>query len=331
MGSNSCRSGALLKSIPGIGVFATYPKSFASIASTLLLALVITLAGCGGLDSGVDKTPGRSGGSEQGPLTGPVLLVAVLDVGQADAIIVKAPSGKSMLVDAGNGAEDVRRTILPFLKQQGISQLDYAVLTHPDQDHVGGMPAVLSSLKVDAFVDSVQPGVTNNAYRDTLQLVRDKRIKAVKARYGKTSVDLGPEVQVQVLGPEDPLLEKGDSVENNNSVVLRLTYGKVSYLLTGDIESEAEERILGYKVDIRSQILKVAHHGSRYTTSDKFLDAVKPEVALISAGADNRYGHPHKETLNRLDKRGVKVFRTDLKGSILVRSDGERYSIETSK
>ncbi len=134
-----------------------------------------------------------------------------------------------------------------------------------------------------------------------------------------------------MLGPEDPLIDKGDSIDNNNSIVLRLTQGKVSFLLTGDIEREAEERILGHRPDIRSQILKIAHHGSRYSTTDAFLDAVKPEVALISAGKDNKFGHPHEETLARLKKRGVKVYRTDLNGNILVRSDGEKYVVGTGK
>ncbi len=301
------------------------PRIRRDVALILLLAFAIALAGRGWLDQLASRENGQPG------LTGPVLLVAVLDVGQGDAIFVKAPSGKSMLIDAGDSADDVKRAVLPFLKQQGVSGLDYLVLTHSDQDHVGGMPTVLSSIRVETFVDPVLPDVTNNAYQRTLELVKEQRVKAVRARFGKTTIDLGPEVQVQVLAPADPLIDKGDSIDNNNSIVLRVLQGKVSFLLTGDIEPEAEERVLSNRSEIRSQILKVAHHGSRGTTTDEFLDAVKPEIALISAGKDNRYGHPHKEALDRLNKHGVEVYRTDLQGTILVRSDGERYTVETTK
>lgn len=260
------------------------------------------------------------------------LHLAVLDVGQGDAIFVRSPAGKTMLVDAGNERADVEKVLIPHLKKHGVSALDYLVLTHPHQDHVGGMPAVLDSLAVTAFVDSAQPGETNQAYLHTLQRVRDKAIKAVKARRGSTEIDLGPGTRVEVLGPEEPLLSAGDSPTNNNSVVLRITHGSVSALLTGDIEAEAEDRLLGHRGDLRSQILKVAHHGSRGSTTIRFLDAVGPEVALISAGANNPYDHPHRELLQRLERRQVmKVYRTDRNGTIQVAVDGQGYRVAVEK
>ncbi|MHB0868978.1 MAG: ComEC/Rec2 family competence protein [Chloroflexota bacterium] len=286
----------------------------ASILAAILL-LTSILAGC------TQPTP---------PQPGSEMLLAVLDVGQADSILVRSPSGRTMLVDGAHDRTDVEKVVLPYLKSRGIDSLDYLVLTHPDQDHVGGMPTLLESIKVDAFVDSAQPGQTNQTYLRTLQLVQSKGIKAIKARRGQTNIDLGPEIGVQILGPEDPLLT-GESGDNNNSVVLRLTYGSVSALLTGDLEEGGEERILDHGESIRSQILKVAHHGSQGASSARFLEAVDPEVAIISVGAENRYGHPHRQLLQRLERRQLRVYRTDLQGTIQVTTDGRSYSVTAEK
>lgn len=258
---------------------------------------------------------------------GPDLSIAVLNVGQGDSILVRSPVGRTMLVDAGNERADVERVILPYLRNHGMSSLDYLILTHPDQDHVGGMPALLDSIPVATFVDPVHPGETNQTYRNTLQRVQSKGIKAMKARRGQTEIDLGTETRVQLLAPEDPLLSDTSSFNNSNSVVLRVTLGSVSALLTGDIDEEAEARLLGHRDDLRSQILKVAHHGSRYGSSDPFLDAVRPEVALISVGKGNSYGHPHSQLLQRLERRQIKVLRTDTQGTLEVTTDGREYRV----
>jgi competence protein ComEC len=265
------------------------------------------------------------------PASSEELLLAVLDVGQGDSIFVRSPSGETMLVDAGNSRADVEEVIIPYLTRLGISRLDFLVLTHPDQDHVGGMPVLLQAIDVGSFVDPVQPGTTNRAYAQTLTLVRDRQIKAIRARKGRTVIELGPLVKVEVLAPEDPLIASGSSVSNNNSVVLRLVHGSVAALLTGDAEKEAEERMLVEPATLRSDILKVAHHGSRFTSTTPFLDAVRPQIGLISAGAGNSYGHPHQELLDRLEKRNIKVYRTDQHGTIEVRSDGRSYTVAPEK
>ncbi len=292
----------------------------------ILLTLMVLLVGAAAtwyVVAGRGQPPPAAPGS-------PLLLV-VLDVGQADSIFVRSPAGRTMLVDAGNGRGDVEQAILPHLRRLGVSSLDYVVLSHPDQDHVGGMPTLLDSLPVSAFVDSVQPGVTNQTYRRTLQQVQSKGIKAVSARRNQTQLDLGAGITVEVLGPEEPLITTGDSPENANAVVLRLTYGSVSALLAADIEPETEERLVAHGGEMRSQILKVAHHGSRESSTPRFLDAVRPEVALISAGAGNPYGHPHRELLQRLERRGVKIYRTDLHGTIEVSVDGSGYRVTAEK
>lgn len=286
----------------------------------LILALLVALTLL------VATVPGCQNPPAPTPAARPEMLLAMLDVGQADSILVKSPAGRTMLIDAGNEAGDVNRVILPFLKNHGISALDYLVLTHPDQDHVGGIPALLDALPVSSFVDSVQPGVTNQAYLHTLERVQGKGIKAIKARRDQTVLDLGSGLEVRVLDPEDPLLT-GSGSTNNNSIVMRLAYGSVSALLTGDLEKEGEERLLAHKDNLKSQVLKVAHHGSQGATSNDLLQAVDPEVALISVGAHNSYGHPHAQLLQRLGKRQLKPYRTDLNGTVLLTIDGSSYRV----
>ncbi|MCL4533758.1 MAG: MBL fold metallo-hydrolase [Bacteroidetes bacterium] len=291
-----------------------------------LQALVVLLAAAFLLLS----LPAACRGPAPTPTAGQELLLAMLDVGQADSVLLRSPAGRTMLIDAGNEAADVNRVILPFLKARGITSLDYLVLTHPDQDHVGGMPALLDAFPVGSFVDSVQPGITNQSYLHTLQRVQGKGIKPVKARRGQPALELGASTEVQVLAPEEPLIG-GSSPTNNNSIVLRVTYGGVSALLTGDMEHEEEQRLLDHRDDLRSQILKVAHHGSQGTTSSEFLDAVNPEVALISVGAGNSYGHPHRQLLQRLESRRLKSYRTDLNGTIQLLIDGSDFRVSTEK
>ncbi len=270
-------------------------------------------------------------GSTPAPASGPEMLIAVLNVGQADSIFVRSATGRTMLIDAAKEESDVQQVVLPFLKSHGVSSLDYLVLTHPDQDHVGGMPAVLNNGPPAAtFLDSVQPGITNQSYLRTLQLVKAKGVRAVKARRGKAAVDLGAGTEVQLLEPEEPLITGGGS-NNNNSIVLRVTYGSVSALLTGDLETEGEHRLLAHHDDLRSQILKVGHHGSQGATSTQFLEAVKPEVALISAGHGNPYGHPQPQLLQRLQRQHVKSYRTDLDGTIQLLIDGTGFKVITDK
>ena len=142
---------------------------------------------------------------------------------------------------------------------------------------------------------------------------------------------MGAGTQVQILGPEDPLLTTGSAPTNDNGVVLRLTLGSVSALLAADIGQEGEDRLLAHRDNLRSQILKVAHHGSQSSSSAQFLEAVQPEVGLISVGAGNSYGHPNRQLLQRLEKRSTTVYRTDLNGTIEVAVDGKGYRVATQK
>ncbi len=258
--------------------------------------------------------------------------VAFLDVGQALAVAVVTADGHALLYDAGNSARDVREVIAPFFEEQGVTRLDYLLLSHPDQDHVGGMPAVLDTFAVETFLDPALPS-TNLAYLETLQRVAERGIHAQRARRGQT-LALGEHVRLEILWPRDPLLrdESGDLSDNDNGLVVRLVHGDVTILLTGDIEAPAERALISLEEDmLRAQVLQVPHHGSRTSTTPELLEAVRPAVAVISAGAGNPYGHPHSEVMNRLRAVGIVVYRTDVDGTVVIESDGTGYRVRTRR
>ncbi|MFA4906195.1 MAG: DNA internalization-related competence protein ComEC/Rec2 [Candidatus Margulisiibacteriota bacterium] len=254
------------------------------------------------------------------------LTISVIDVGQGDSILVESPSGKCMLIDGGpkyKRGDAGRRYVLPFLHKKGINKLDIVVLTHPHDDHVGGLPSVLKDLPVGLIFDSGQAH-TSRAYLNFLQIIDQKKIPYKLGRAGQV-IDLGGGVKGEILNPQEPFIE--ESALNNNSIVIRLTYGKFAAMLTGDMEREGERRVLSMGTVVRSQILKAGHHGSRTSSSLEFLEAVQPEAALISVGVKNRYHHPHPSTLKKFEELGIKVYRTDHEGDLVVTTDGERYSI----
>ncbi|HLJ84662.1 MAG TPA: DNA internalization-related competence protein ComEC/Rec2 [Candidatus Eremiobacteraceae bacterium] len=267
----------------------------------------------------------------------PRLHLDAIDVGQADCLLVRAPGMHAMLVDGGGKLEragvsgqivaqpigDViaTKTVMPFLLRHWITHLDYVVLTHPHGDHAGGLPVILARERVGAVYDSAQL-YGGQAYHRALAIMRDRHIPWRRAVRG-VSFDLGPAVRVRVLGPELPLLTGTASDINNNSVVLRVEFGRVAMLLTGDAQSEAEARLLSHGgADLRADILKVGHHGSAYSSTPAFLTAVHPRIAIISCGLHNVFGHPSPRTLFALRTIGVRVYRTDLDGGISVDTNG---------
>lgn len=256
------------------------------------------------------------------------LQVSFIDVKQGDSIFVKSPGGKTMLIDAGPGfrsGDAGRSFVMPFLKREGINKLDVVVVTHPHDDHVGGIASVLKAIPVGVVYDSGMPH-TSRAYRETLRLIEKKGIKYRVARSGDI-IDLGGGVLGEVLGPSEPLI--GESALNNNSVVIRLTYGAFSALFTGDAEKEAEEEIMK-RHDVSARLLKVGHHGSKTSSSADFLKAVKPRYAVISVGEKNKFRHPHPSAVKRLEETGAKIFRTDKDGTITFLTDGESVRVTSS-
>lgn len=254
------------------------------------------------------------------------LTITVLDVGQGDSILIESPSGKKILVDGGEERMG-ERIIIPYLQKRGINKLDMVILTHPHEDHVGGLRPLLQKIKVDTVLDPGAPYNTKS-YKIFKELIKQNCIKYQIARAGQV-ISFGKELKAYVLHPTLPF---SDNI-NNVSIVFNLKYKNFSMLFTGDNEEEGEERILENfpGSSLVADILKVGHHGSRTSSSDHFLEAVSPSVAVISCGRRNKFKHPHKSTLTKFKSKRVKVYRTDLQGAIVIRSDGEKFSISPQK
>ena len=248
-----------------------------------------------------------------------------------DAMLVCTPEGNHYLIDGGMWSDyppvwdcGLER-VLPLLDSLGVSYLEGIVATHPDADHIGGLISVLDSLPVGTVWDSGWPYGGSWIYQDFLTAVWNNGADYVTPRRGDI-IDWGDELTVEVIHPVDPL---DPSSTNNASIVIRLTYGNVSFIFTGDLETEGgEDDILaavaaGTIDDISADVLKVAHHGSYTSTSNAWLAQVQPSIGCIEVGAGNPYGHPHWEVLNRLQSWGVTVYRTDLLGTFYLATDGD--------
>lgn len=302
------------------------------------------------------------------------LQVHVLDVGpiDGDSILIISPGGKSALIDAGDTSKS--KNVIEALKHYKIEQLDYFIATHPHPDHIGGAVAVLKAVKVLKIIDNGLPpvglpiaapsargktsptatklppgpskpgtpkkrGPTSfyDDYRDAVELSSAQYERAEPGR----KYDLGAGARLTILAPSQPYFTKeklkaGGNEPNANSIVVRLDYGDFSMLLPGDAEEQTEQSLLSKDLELRAAILKVAHHGSKYATSEAFIKRVKPEAAVISDGEWNRYGHPSQVVLDRLQAMKVKVYRTDLQGELTItttgRLKGERlYEIKAAK
>jgi competence protein ComEC len=304
------------------------------------------------------------------PASGGELQVHVLDVGpvNGDSILIISPAGKAVLIDAGDTGKG--KIVLEALKRYNVQQLDYFIGTHPHPDHLGGADEVIKAIKVLNVVDNgLAPEVsqalaaqirTGNAANPspgkklaakrpdksaTVTRFYDEYKDAVAqsgAHYEKAqpgmNYDLGGGARLTILAPSEPLFTKeqiktGGNLPNANSIVARLDYGAFSMLLPGDAEEQTEHRMLTKDLNLKAGILKVAHHGSKYATSQDVLDRVKPEAAIISCGEWNRYGHPAQAVLDRLKTMNVKVYRTDLQGEITITTKGREndYTIKTAK
>jgi competence protein ComEC len=268
--------------------------------------------------------------------------ITVLDVGQGDCCLVRFPNGGTLLVDGGGSPFsdfDVgERIVAPALRALRIQRIDLLVLSHGHEDHVGGLPAVLRGFSVGRVVEAGGP-VDAASYAAFRALIRARRIPHTLARRG-TRLLLGApppgrpaaaglpgatgpgDVLIETLHPPVALLAGGQSPVNDNSLVLRVTAGGLRILLTGDAEASAEAAMRG--LDLRADLLKVGHHGSKSSTGDVWLAAVRPRLALVSCGRHNRFGHPHPRTLATLRRQGVPLFRTDRDGAVVVTAEGGR-------
>ena len=246
--------------------------------------------------------------------------VHFIDVGQGDSILITA-NGENMLIDAGeNGQEQL---VLDYLSGQNVGKLKYVVATHPHSDHIGGLPEVLAAVKTENII---MPKLTQEntpatkTYEALLTAVSQSGAKALAASPGN-SYSLGG-AEFTVLAP----LEQ-DDVLNNMSVVIRLTYQGKSFLFMGDAEKPVEKQLLSSGCELAADVIKLGHHGSSTSSGKKFIEAVAPQYAVISCGKDNDYGHPHEETLELMTKLGIKVFRTDDAGTIVIGVENSKLII----
>lgn len=297
---------------------------------TLLSVCFVLLTACGGSGAGdeqsdtlewqQEKTEStvREDGTGQGGTSAAVqetetdvMEVHFIDAGQGDATLITC-GRYSMLIDTG--LADNGTALQNYLQKQGIERLDYLVLTHPDSDHIGGAPVILTKFEIgQVLVSNYEKD--NKTYRKLMQALDDKRLKAVTPQVG--SVFTLGSAECTVLAPNDTYDDP-----NNASIALMVKNGENSFLFTGDAEKKAEKDILKNGLPLQAQVYKAGHHGSRSSSTEDFLDAVAPEYAVISCGEDNSKGHPHAATLNNLRARGVKVYRTDEQGSLTAISDG---------
>ncbi|PIW41004.1 MAG: hypothetical protein COW21_04235 [Candidatus Aenigmarchaeota archaeon CG15_BIG_FIL_POST_REV_8_21_14_020_37_27] len=241
------------------------------------------------------------------------LTVHFIDVGQGDSILIEQ-NDKFILIDCGRSSTKV----VNYLRNQGVFELEYLLATHPDADHIGGCDDVLENFDVLHVWDNGQTHDTQ-AYQDYIILAKNRDYSVVY-RGNKTDY-----FNMEILSPPQGLIS---SDMNENSIVTKLSFGNIDFLFTGDCKSECEQDILNIDISIDSEILKIAHHGSKYSTTDDFLEAVNPDVAVISVGANNPYGHPTQIVLDKLSSRNIKTHRTDIEGNVIITTDGETYFID---
>ncbi|MFC1850377.1 ComEC/Rec2 family competence protein [candidate division CSSED10-310 bacterium] len=263
-----------------------------------------------------------------------LLKVVFFDVHQGDAVLISTSSNKHFLIDGGQGASKYAsfdagtQVIIPYLKKHKIKKLDQVIMTHPHADHVGGLVSLLEQIPVTEVIDPAM-SYGSSLYKRFLLLIESKGIQWTEARDGHL-FNWDDDVTAQVMGPKE-LFEGTRSDANNNSVVIKVMYKATSFLFTGDAESESELDLLDYRANLRANVLKVPHHGGEFSSTEEFVRMVRPMIAVISCGRNNKFGHPHADTLEKYRRIGAKIVRTDLCGTITMLSDGQRISISTEK
>lgn len=254
------------------------------------------------------------------------LLVHFIDVGQADCTLVQTET-KNILIDAGRA--DTQEQVLDYLKAQGVKQLDIVIVTHPHADHFGGMQYLIQNLPVKTAL--VSGGASEGEEQEQYELLLaafEEQSAAVLASKPRTQFALEQDVTLLILGP----LSDSEENVNNLSIISQIRHKDIAFLLTGDAEIESEDALVqAYGGMLKSDVLKLGHHGSKTSTQEKLLNAVLPEYAVASVGADGGYGHPHAEIIKRLQARDIALFRTDQDGTVVMASDGETITYSFAK
>lgn len=256
------------------------------------------------------------------------LEIIFFDIGQGDAVFVETPQRNQILIDGGPDSAILEKlnTRMPFWDRT----IDLIILTHPESDHLTGLIEVLKRYKVENILWT---GIIRdtNEYQEWGKLVKneDAEIKIAQAgqRINLSTYEI--DRYIEILYPFESLAEQEFKDSNNTSIVMKLVFGKNSFLFTGDTYKSVEKELIEKGISINSDVLKVAHHGSKTSTSQDFVREVSPQIAVISVGQNNSYGHPHQETLDTLAKYDITIFRTDLQGDIEIISDGKNYAVPT--
>lgn len=248
------------------------------------------------------------------------LVVSYIDVGQGDSTFIEFPGGKTALIDAGEtGQEDA---VIDYLLERRCRKIDYVICTHPHSDHIGGMAAVIERFDIG---EMYMPRAVHNsrAFENLLLTAEEKNLTVRVAKAGLV-IEAEPGALMTFVAPCSDTYEE----LNDYSAAVRLTYQENAFLFTGDAEQLSEEEMLQSGMALSANVLKVGHHGSSSSSHKRFLEAVAPQFAVISCGAGNDYGHPHKAVLNRLKKMNVQLFRTDMDGTVVAVSDGKTINFQ---
>lgn len=291
------------------------------IASLLLSIAVLMLSGCDILGTQPKTMIGSvsSGGS--------TMEVHFIDVGQADAIFIRLPDGQIMQIDAGkNNTGD---EITEYIKSQGIEKIDYLIGTHPHEDHIGGLDNVIKAFEIgEIYMPRVSSSKTptTKTYEDVLMAIKDKG-KAITAPHAGDIIVQGENYKAEVFSPKR---EDYDDL-NEYSIIIKITYGDAKFLFMGDAEALNEREIVDAGYDVNADVLKLGHHGSSTSSTEKFLKEVSPDYAVISCGKGNSYGHPHDEIVERCNNLNIKMLRTDNDGNIIMKTDGKNIEVLKEK
>lgn len=256
-----------------------------------------------------------------------LLKIYFFDIGQGDAIFIETPSGQQVLVDGGPNNKILSKLgkMMPFYDRS----IDMIVVSHPHADHIVGLIDVLNRYEVKNIIEA-RESYNSPEFRTWRSVVDEENANNIEAMAGK-EIDFGDNTTLTILHPFESVADDNPKNPHDDDVVVLLRYGNLAVMLTGDMETKVERRLIISGEDLDADVFKAGHHGSKTSSSDELLSAVSPEAAIIQVGAKNRYGHPSPEVLERFNNYGIKYYRNDLNGDIKLISDGDRYLISTEK
>jgi competence protein ComEC len=250
------------------------------------------------------------------------LKVHFIDVGQGGSQLIVSPTGKTILIDAGNNNKE--KLVVAYLKKEKIKKIDILIGTHPDADHIGGLDAVIDNFDIGKiYMPKVQ--ANTDTFKDVLNSIQKKNLKVTTAKSGLV-LDWESAIKVDMIAPVGTYDDTNDM-----SAVVHITYGSNSFLFTGDAETKSEADMIKSGANIKSDVLMVGHHGSNSSTSTQFLTAVNPKYAVIQVGKENNYGHPTNEVLKKLNDKKIKIYRNDQQGNIIFTSNGKDMTVKLDK